>query len=733
MTAKAASERTIYLSRSERRIGGRRFLRFSGLNGVGISFLGESTVALLAIHFGGGNLVLGLIAAMIHISGIALLIVPRLFRGRNVVTVGFWAWMARGLVNLPYAALLFIQGRSAVTLIVVLYALFCLSRTAGIAMVTTVQKRLMVSRTQGEVIFRNATSFHGTTIISRLISSLVLSLRYFSDLTGLLVLQVLGVISNTLAAYQLKRIPNRTRVEHQKGENLLVILARNMRKGQNRRILILRWISLAQLILFAMAVPFLRRSVGLEPSKVFLYSIAVALAAFLSSLSLRGAAERAGSRPLLFYSAVPAALLFGLWTFIPDDLYLAIYAIAGFGVMFFVNAANLAANRLLMSITPDRGAVGFNAMETFVTSISALVIGFGAGYLADLSLVLSPRIPINGYGLVFLPAGAASVIQAVLVLKVDEPGSMGIRESARILRNIDNLRTWQIISTLEATADPVKRKTLVHSVGHSRAPAAASEISRILSEPLSSEKGELIDALFFTRRPELVDFLCTEARDAAAFHRERAIFALGAYPGERTGEVLRGLLDDADTKVQAAAAKSLGRIGENAELERIYRRWRRCGALMERLDYMIALFHMDPRRRYIGDLFSSLVITQGERSERTLYTLLANQYGLIPPLGALYREEGARRGGGLALLLEESRETPFMLESGEEIDRLWGRGEFEAVWLNCHRALEGSDAPEVLVPMVRGLLGFPADKADAANALAGLYFTYQVLTAEAES
>lgn len=48
---------------------------------------------------------------------------------------------------------------------------------------------------------------------------------------------------------------------------------------------------------------------------------------------------------------------------------------------------------------------------------------------------------------------------------------------------------------------------------------------------------------------------------------------------------------------ESAAARSPGRIGDNAELERIYRRWREWSALMERLDYMIALFHMDSRRR----------------------------------------------------------------------------------------------------------------------------------------
>ena len=733
MNEKTTVARTIYLSRSERRIGGRRFLMFSALNGLGISFLGEATVTLMAIHFGAGNLVLGVISAMMHISGVALLIVPRLFRGRTVVTVGFWAWMIRGLMGLPYAALLFLEGRPAVTLIMTLYALFCLARTVGISMVTTVQKQLMVNRTQGEVIFRTATSFHGTTIVSRLISSLVLSLRYFAGLSGLLILKLLGVISNTIAAFELKRIPNRTQVEYKKGENLFVLLARNMRDLKNRRILTLRWISLAQLILFAMALPFLIRSAGIHPAQVFLYTITIGLAAFLSSLSLRPIVERAGSRPLLFYTAVPAAFLFAVWIMIPDDLYLGVYAIAGFATMFFVNASGLAVNRLLISITPDEGAVGFNAMETFITSLFALILGFSAGYLAELSHWLSSGIPINDFGLVFLPAGAGSIVQAALAFKIDEPGSMGLKESARILTNLDNLRVWQTISTLETTADPVKRKTLVHSVGHSRAPVASSEIGRILAEPLSREKGELIDALFFTRRPELVGFLCEESLDPASFHRERAIFALGAYPGTQSESVLRTLLDDPDTRVQAAAAKSLGRIGNTSELNAIYGRWRESDRLRERLDYMIALFHMDPECRYIDDLFSPLVTASGERSGRTLYTLLANQFGLIPPLGLLYREEVTKYGKGLGLLLEESRDTRFLLESGEDMEMLWHKGEFAAVWSRCHDALDKTVPPTALVPMVRGLLGFPEENADSTNALAGLYFTYQVLTAEAES
>ena len=723
-------KRTIYLSRSERRIGGRLFLRFSAFNGLGVSFLGDSTVTLLAIHFGAGNLELGVISAMMHISGVALLVVPRLFKGRNVVTVAFWAWMIRGLVGIPYAALLFIDGKPAVALILALYALFCLSRTTGVSMVNTIQKRLMVSRTQSDLVFRNARSFQGSQLVSRFLSYIVLSLKALAELSGLLVLQVLGVIANTAAALTLRRIPNRTKVDYKPGESLFRIFSCNMKIPNSRRILTLRWISLSQTILFAMVIPFLRRSVGLNAAQIFLYTIAVSLGSFFSSVALRPIAGRAGSRPLLFFASIPGIAFFLIWTLIPSGFSLEIYAIAGFFTVFALNASNLAVNRLLIAITPDEGAVGFNAMETFVTSILALILGFGAGYLADLSAMLSELSPVNAYGLVFLPAALGSFWQMLITLKVRDPGSLGLRESAGIIFNIDNLRAWQTVNSLEATADPVKRKTLIQSVGHSRAPVAPVEIGRILTEPLSQEKGELIEALFFTRRPELAGFLRAEASESTSFHRQKAIFALGAYPGTETETLLAGLLSEDDPRIRALAAKSLGRIGARGYLETIRKLWDGEWRLHERLDYMIALFHLDPERRYVSDLFSPEIMSAGERSERTIFTLLSRQFGMSPPLGILYREEEARAGEGLFLVLEEARETSVLLENEELLEEMWRKKEFQKIWDLCRQALRGVVPPETLSSLTDAIRVFDSESADSANALAALYFTYQVLTAE---
>ena len=266
-------------------------------------------------------------------------------------------------------------------------------------------------------------------------------------------------------------------------------------------------------------------------------------------------------------------------------------------------------------------------------------------------------------------------------------------------------------------------------MGHSHAPLASTEIRKILNEPLSSEKGELIGALFQTKRPDLLDFLCKEAEEPSSFHRERAIFALGAYPDKKTSRVLENLLQDSDSRIRASAAKSLGRINSQSRLDLIRDYWKQCRNLNEILDYMIALFHMDPERRYIDDLFSTRFSSSGERMQRTLFTLLAQQFGMVPPLGIIYRDEMTAYGMGLETLLEESRDTRFMLDNEEEVKKLWFEHRYQQIWGLCHDAMAGIHPPKDLLPLLRSILSFPETEADAANGLAGLYFSYQILTA----
>ena len=87
---------------------------------------------------------------------------------------------------------------------------------------------ISTSRTRGEVIMTASTRFNTTAIFSRVFSYLVTTTQFVSEQTEILFLQVLGVLSNTLSARAMKRIPCREIIEHHKGRHVGKLFIENM-------------------------------------------------------------------------------------------------------------------------------------------------------------------------------------------------------------------------------------------------------------------------------------------------------------------------------------------------------------------------------------------------------------------------------------------------------------------------------------------------------------------------
>ncbi len=72
-----------------------------------------------------------------------------------------------------------------------------------------------------------------------------------------------------------------------------------------------------------------------------------------------------------------------------------------------------------------------------------------------------------------------------------------------------------------------------------------------------------------------------------------------------------------------------------------------------------------------------------------------------------------------------------MLERENQLESLWDVKSYEEIWNICKEALTHANPPATVEPVTKALKDFPVEYADSANALAALYFTYQLLTAEA--
>lgn len=737
--------RTKYLTEDERREGRKRIYHFQTFNGIGFNFMGATPVYLLAIHFGANNLELGYISSVLFLTGIILVILPRLLAGKNLIKVQATAWFLRGIVILFYLLLFKLQGKYAIWLILIVYTLFSGARMVGMAVWNTLVRMVSDPGGRGKVIAQSNILNQTASVVARLVSAVVTTFQYFSGIIGILILQVLGVIFNTAAVLQLRKIPCRETVEYTKGRNVFVILHDSIKHRERRYPLLLKWFVVSIIVLNGLIIPFIRKEAGFSSNYVFLYSLVMAVAVIMSGLFARTFADRIGSRPLLIGMSLLLAASYSLWMALPvsdnsGGLPVVIFYILGFFTNFFLMASNILISRVIVNTMPEDESIGYNAMVNFVTAIFSAAAGVLGGFLINWGQTSSFHL-FNIYSYLFVFSVLMSFILVFLSMHLIDKGSLTGRETAAILFSFEGLKAYIDIGKMKGTSDPVKKRTVLLSISENEAPAATEELKHILASPLSSSKGEVIKSLFRHPRPALLPELLKEAADYGSYHQLKAIFALGAYPDPGVEKLLLKLLDDPDPSIRSNAAKSLGRIGNKSSFKSIQSLALKASSAWDRINYLIALKNMDDTGKYLEGIF-----TEGARDAKgifrqTYYSLCADLYEMKPSLTDIYRTSNLKLGDGLKTFLESTRDHELFYLRHKELITWFRRGNWSSLRRFCIESLNSKentaeDFPEYLEALKAGIIlyskktepAFSENKRAAYDdALAAVYFTYQIL------
>jgi MFS family permease len=732
-------EKTRFLSDEEKLRGVKGLVRFQSFNGMGFNFLGDTTIYLLAIMYGASNVQLGYISSAVFLSGIFLPLIPRLFQGKNIVSVLAWSWTMRGLVCIGYAALFFLNDTAGVYLILSIYTAFAAIRTVGVVMFRPLMRMISTNTNQGTVVGRSDFAFQTSSIVSKTISFIVTAFEQFSGVIGILLLQLLGVITNTAAGLSLRRIPCRETVEYHKGQGVLVQFRTAARDRNLRRVLFLHWLSIAVLVLSNLAIPFVRNRLFFSTSVVFLFSMGITLATILAALFVRTFSDRIGSRPLIVISSLFTFGLTAVWVIIPETMGKFFYFIPGFLLMFTVSVSRMLVGKLIIRTMPDDDRIGFNAMVDFVTALVSLALGILGGKLIDFGPD-NGGILLNGYSWTFLLAALLSLAIVIFALKVEEKESMGERDAAALLLSIDGLRAFMSISKLQRIEDPVRKQTVLLSIGSNRNNLATGEIRRMLLSPFSSEKAEMIRALFYYPRASLLPLLLEEAAEFDSYTQNEAIFALGSYRSKETETLLLSLLDSDSARVRASAAKSLGRIGHRESLAHITELAHEEQDIRNLMNYTISLHHMDEQGLYLENLFRPSIQRRRKRFRQSLYSLQADLLHLTPDLARLFQLGNVRRGAGLRDFLDETRDHPEFLGSHPELVAWFKADEDRRITQFCLGTAETAAAQGLssssqlseahrrgIRTAVISLCTAEVEKLEYDEMLALLYFTYQIV------
>ncbi len=731
-------ERTRYLSESEKSAGLKALYQSEIYNGIGFSMLGDTIVYILAVRFGAGNLALGYIASAMYIVGVLLPIMPRLLSGRNTSKVQSLVWLIRGLVSLGYIPLLFLEGNSAVALLLVVYTLFSCARLAGVVLYDYTVKMLSTSKNRGKVLSTMNMIFQGSTIAAKFITFLVTSIKRFATIGTFVGMQMIGVVSNTIAAVYLGRIPSRSVIEYRKGRTLGVLFKESIAKAEIRIRLILFWIFTAVTVVMGMTVPFLSKVAAFSPSMVFLFSVSSGAAVVLSGRFCKFFGDRMGSRPLIIWNSSILVLFIFIWMILPADSPKFVILIFGALLNFFLGVVNILIRRLTASVIPDNEGVAFNSMVNFVVALIAFVAGLAGGALATVGQHIPHSFHVgsvhlgNTYFYTFSSALILAVVGNVLAVRLKEKGSMTNRGAAQILFSLHGLRAFMDIDKLERVTDPVKRKTLLLSLGANLTGVATSEIRNTLASPFSDDKVEVIRGLYDRPRPELVDDLIKDAFDTDSYTQIDSIFALGALiHNEKAERALAYLLEHGTIMVRSTAAKSLARVTRNARyLTRVADLSDQAVNTMEELNFLIARNIMDTEGSFFSELFIPAKKGMSVTFRQTHYAVLAHFLKFRPSLSELFEQKNLGNNEFMIEFLEEARDVAEIDEQYDGLARAFTSKEWSRVWSICYPMVRSltfkSSRLRYLHAGVMESQAMPRSQIDGDDTLAVLYFSYQL-------
>ncbi|NQT58286.1 MAG: MFS transporter [Bacteroidetes bacterium] len=724
-------KKTRFLTDEEKVVGGKYLTQFQSLNGMGFSFLGDTPVYLLAIMYGATNVQLGYISSALFLSGIIIPLLPKMLAGKNLIKVQSMAWLLRGIVCLGYLLLYFLQGQPAVYLILLLYTVFSIVRTVGVIMFKPVLRMITTNTNQGEVVGKITFGFQVSAILSKTVSFLVTAIERFSGAAGIIGLQMCGVIVNTLAALRVRKVPCRETIEYKKGRGMLVQLRDSFRSKEIRRVLILQWLFTAITVMVGLTIPFLRNRTGLSTSGIFLYSMGMTLASIFSAMFVRTFGDKIGSKPLMVFGSFVVTVLILCWAVAPETLPISVYFVMGFLVIFMININNMLISRLIIKRMPEKEAVGFSSMVQFIIAIISLVLGVVGGRLIDFGPVGAATL-LNQYSWTFFLAAGLSLISFIITLRVTDSESLSGKDAASILLSIYGLRAYLNINRLQKIEDPVRKKTVLLSIGSNHNDVATSEIKRMLHSPFSSEKAEIIRSLFYHPRPSLLPLLLKDASDEGSYTQESSIFALGAFPGKETEELLLAQLDSGDAAIRTSAAKSLGRIGHTASLDRIRKLFMKETDTRCLMNYFIALKNMDKEGAYLLELFSIRWAGKTQSFRQGIYSLNAEFMHYKPELSHLFQLSNGHKGAGVRDFLDETRDHSGFLTSHQDLIRWFKEEDFSPIIAFCRKVLDGCGPDSIRINIKNSIINRIDEsvvmKYD--DVLAMLYFTYQIVKPE---
>jgi len=720
--------KTRFLDNHEKDIGRKQFFSYAFFNGLGSNFLGQTPVYLMAIHFGANNYQLSYISSIIFVSGFILLFLPRTLNGKDLLKVQNIVWTIRGLISCLYFFLLFLDGQAALSLILLIYTIFCLMRMVGATFKQPIQLMISSSRNRGYTVSQSAVSFFIGSLISQIISFLLTSFALFSGLYGLLGLQSLGIAANSKAVKSISVIPSRERIEYKKGYNIRKTFIDSIKRKDLRFALIIQVTGLLISILIGLTIPMLRKDYGFDTSLIFLFTITSTVANLIVSFLVKSFADITGNKPFLLLSTGGVIFTSFIWAFLPlKSTPAALVFTMGFICFFFLTNLLMTIPRQIIQTVKEEEKLSFNTMLQFVIAFFALLFSVFAGFIVGMGEKYKIFNFQHSYWIVFMAAALLTLFLFIYIYFYPQEDNYSVKKMLKLFFSFNDISVYRDISRMKKEKHEMKQKIILNHISLNKTRTATSEIQDILMHPLHMHREEAIRGLFLIPRPELQKRLMDIAADDRDFHRSHALFALGAYKNIEAEESLKNIYLNERGFIRSQAAKSLARIGKGIKFEDIFNDLEGSLSIIEKINYLIGLNRIDERFTYFKVINSPVLLNETEQGKKVILSLLAGFLPFQPPLSYFYHLDEYDRGRGIREFMEDTRDFDPLDTFYDDIIEKMDQKEYKSVISWIQNQIVFSEHKKSDNSILMAISTYDTNGADKVTSTAFLYLFYHLL------
>jgi HEAT repeat protein/MFS family permease len=343
---------------------------------------------------------------------------------------------------------------------------------------------------------------------------------------------------------------------------------------------------------------FMKEQVGLDEQRILLLQAATLFGALSSSYLWGWAADRYGSKPIMFSGLFITLTLPIAWILMPRHTGASLYVALAIAVVWGIAdaAAGIGGARLLLnSIVPTQKKTRYMAIYYawmgLLGGIGPLIAGFALDHLKmRISPVSFHLFHLDIYTPIFIASLVLLILGLLLYKRVRADSATSTSDFVRMWVRVDPLMALESNIRYSFAADEGERVSTTRRMGDARSPLNVNELVQALRDPSFNVRYEAIVAISRTRADErLIEAL---SRVLAAGEPELAMasaWALGRLGDPRGMAPLRVALVSGYPSLRAQAARSLATLGDMQIAEPLLRSFREESDKGVRLAYASAL------------------------------------------------------------------------------------------------------------------------------------------------